>query len=67
VQQCLRLYFRVVFIKAIHEIHKQRVTHMDINATNMLIDEEDDILKLADFGLANFDDFISYRDVIKDW
>lgn len=29
--------------------------------------DEGDILKLADFGLANFDDMIIYKDVLQDW
>lgn len=35
-------------------MHKQGVTHRDLKPENILVDQENDSLKIADFGTATF-------------
>jgi len=48
----LRLYVRDM-VAGLSYLHSQRICHSDIKPENILIDD-DDILKLADFGLSKF-------------
>lgn len=58
-QQC-RLYFRDMIL-GIEFLHSQGVIHRDIKADNMLL-SEDDILKIADFGVSEM--FESENDTV---
>jgi serine/threonine protein kinase len=43
-------------LKAIHAAHKLGVIHRDIKTANIIISREDNNVKLADFGIARFND-----------
>jgi serine/threonine protein kinase len=43
-------------LKAIHAAHKLGVIHRDIKTANIIINKEDNNVKLADFGIARFND-----------
>lgn len=58
-EQC-RLYFRDMIL-GIEFLHSQGVIHRDIKADNMLL-SEDDILKIADFGVSEM--FESENDTV---
>lgn len=61
-EQC-RLYFRDMIL-GIEYLHSQGVIHRDIKAENLLLDE-DDVLKIADFGVSElFNEQEGEKDIV---
>lgn len=52
--QVLELMARAA--EALHYAHNQRVVHRDIKPANLLYDEQHDVLKITDFGIARLTD-----------
>ncbi|MDH5682234.1 MAG: DUF2791 family P-loop domain-containing protein, partial [Spirochaetota bacterium] len=52
IHQLLHLFIQIT--KAIEGIHKQNIIHKDINPSNIVWNEKDNILKIIDFGISSF-------------